>query len=154
MNTILVHIDDLMFKCGYYNGNTCINNGYGCNHPGCDDGSLIKVIKGDHYYIDHKRMRDEDVIAMLMTIRNIRCNRRLAKKFVKKARIILHERDTSKRNSLLKRYGFKWQGACYTFTCPLGYEADEQDFIEHGENPDSMSEGEWMVIEKKLYLNL
>lgn len=40
----------------------------------------------------------------------------------------------------------KEHGKCYCFSCPLGSEADEQDFIEHGENPELMSEGEWLVL--------
>ena len=40
----------------------------------------------------------------------------------------------------------KMHGKCYCFACPLGSEADEQDFTEHGEDPALMSEGEWLVL--------
>jgi hypothetical protein len=42
----------------------------------------------------------------------------------------------------------KKHGMCYCFSCPLGNEADEQDFLEHGEDPALMSEGEWLVLEE------
>lgn len=42
----------------------------------------------------------------------------------------------------------KQHGKCYCFSCPLGHEADEEDFLNHDENPEDMSEGEWIVLEK------
>jgi len=42
----------------------------------------------------------------------------------------------------------KMHGKCYCFSCPLGSEADEQDFKEHGCNPEGMTEGDWLVLPK------
>lgn len=142
MDTILEHIDNVSSSCGFFNSDTVVNSGYGCNNKDCEDGSHVIIGNyhwGEDQYIDGHFI---SILAKRMTKRNIKCNRRLAKKFVKKARAIEFD------NKELKKYGFKWQGACYTFTCPLGYEADEQDFKEHGENPELMSEGEWMVLER------
>jgi hypothetical protein len=142
MDTILEHIDNFCCRCGFFNSSTVVNSGYGCNHKDCDDGSHVKL---GNYYWGNDQYIEGDVVTALakrMTKRHIKCNRRLAKKFVKKARAIQFN------NEELKKYSYKWQGACYTFTCPLGVEADEQDFIEHGEDPDYMTEGAWLVIDK------
>lgn len=29
----IIHIDELVCKCGHFNSETNVNNGYGCNHP-------------------------------------------------------------------------------------------------------------------------
>lgn len=143
METILEHIDSVCNKCGFFNTETTVNNGYGCDNEECSDGGHVKLLKDDYYAVDRCiNGRIIPKLAKKMTKRNIRCNRRLAKKFLKKARAIEFD------NKELKKYGFKWQGACHTFTCPLGYEADEQDILEHGEDPDSMTEGDWMVLER------
>lgn len=141
MKTKLEHIDNLCNSCGFFNSETVVNSGYGCDNKDCADGTHVKI-RNDYWGIDE--YFDKLLIVLVakkMTKRNITCNRRLAKKFQKKARAIEFD------NEKLKKYGFKWQGACYTFTCPLGYEADEQDFQEHDENPELMSEGKWMVLE-------
>lgn len=144
MNTELIHINDFTGKCGYFNSKTIVNNGYGCNHSGCDDGDNVRLLKNDwiqDYFIDGNFIF---ILAQSMTKRNIKCNKRLAKKFIKKARHIEYD------NKELKKYGFKWQGRCHTFTCPLGHEADKQDILEHNENPEQMEEGEWLVVDSCL----
>lgn len=129
----LIHIDNLCNKCGFFTSDTLVNGGYGCSHKDCDDGAY--VYNGD--VIDwHEACR---IVAIKLTKRNIRCNRRLAKKFMKKARLVL---DTG-----YNAFGVKFQGACYAFTCPLGYIAYEEDFIRFGENPELMSEEEWLIVD-------
>jgi hypothetical protein len=79
----LIHIDNLCSRCGFFTSDTSVNGGYGCNHKDCDDGEFI--YSGD--IIDwHKAYR---IVAIRLTKRNIKCNRRLAKNFLKKARFIL-----------------------------------------------------------------
>ena len=46
----------------------------------------------------------------------------------------------------LKDAKLKLQGACFSWSCPIAIEADEEDFVEHGENPDRMTVGHWMVV--------
>lgn len=80
----LIHIDNLCSRCGFFTSDTSVNGGYGCNHKDCDDGEYI--YNGD--IIDwHKAYR---IVAIRLTKRNIKCNRRLAKKFLKKARFSYH----------------------------------------------------------------
>jgi len=33
----LIYLDDLIKRCGYFNANTQLNNGYGCKHRGNKD---------------------------------------------------------------------------------------------------------------------
>lgn len=78
-------------------------------------------------------------MAIRLTKRNIKCNRRLAKKFLKKARFIL--------NKNREVFGIKFQGKCLASTCPLGYMADKDDIIRFGEDPELMAVDDWLVIE-------
>lgn len=106
----LIHIDNLCSRCGFFTSDTSVNGGYGCNHKDCDDGEYI--YNGD--IIDwYKAYR---IVAIRLTKRNIKCNRRLAKKFLKKARFILDKH--------CEAFGIKFQGKCLASTCPLGYLAD------------------------------
>lgn len=144
MKTKLIHIDNLTGICGYFNTDSRIYSGYCCEHADCGDGNFVQKVNGEWEYIGKQIYRREDLIAVRMTSRNIKCNRRLAKKFIKKARIL-------KPNEYPK-YGFKIQGGCFAFSCPFAHEADEadeEDFINHGEGPDSMSQGDWLVIDEE-----
>lgn len=129
----LIHIDNLCSRCGFFTSNTSVNGGYGCNHKACDDGEFI--YKEDRIDLNEAYV----IVAIRLTKRNIKCNRRLAKKFLKKARFILDKN--------CEAFGFKFQGKCFAFTCPLGYVAEEEDFIRFGEDPELMEEDEWLVIE-------
>ena len=129
----LIHIDDLCRKCGFFDSNSPLNGGYGCNHKECDDGEYTHNGEIIDWY------KSTVIIAKGFTRRNIKCNRRIAKKFIKKARVSLD------RN--INLYGVKFQGVCYASVCPIGYLAEEEDFIRFGEDPDSMSEGEWIIRE-------
>ncbi len=141
MKTELIHIDSLTRICGYFNTQSHIYSGYCCEHPACGDGQFVQKINGEWEYIGEQIYRREDLIAVRMTRRNIRCNKRLAKKFIKKARKLeAYE---------YPRYGFKMQGGCFDFSCPFAHSADEEDFINHGEDSDCMSQGEWLVIDSE-----
>lgn len=128
----LIHIDNLCNKCGFFTSDTLVNSGYGCNHKDCGDGEYVH----NEDVID--RFEACRIVAMGFTVRNIRCNRRLAKKFLKKARLVL-DKD-------YKAFGVKFQGACFASVCPLGYLAEKEDFIRFDETQESMSEGDWLVI--------
>ena len=68
-----------------------------------------------------------------MTKRNIKCNRRLSKKYLKKAHLI----HLSQPN--INKYGIKAFHKCYSFSCPIASEADFEDLLE-AENRDDFSE--------------
>ncbi|WP_301704103.1 hypothetical protein [uncultured Parabacteroides sp.] len=134
----LVHIDDLCRKCGYFVNETTMFSGYGCNHPDCDDGDYCQSKEDQLVGIE---INPVTFLAIAMTHRNIKCSRRLAKKFIKKAVRILNT------YSHPTCYGLRFLGSCYASACPLGYTAEEDDFIRFGDDPDCMIEGEWLVVD-------
>ena len=121
----LLSIDDLARKCGYFTSDTFINNGYGCNHKCCEDGVYVYNDRIVNYW-DAKI-----IIAKGLTKRNIKCNRRLAKKFIKKAILLLSRR--------IDICGVKFQGACYSYSCPLCRLAYPEDFPKFGMSPEAVS---------------
>ena len=131
-----MHIDNLCECCGYFTSNTQVNGGYGCNHEECGDGEYTH---GNEVVDWHSAIV---IVAKSLTTRNIKCNKRLAKKFLKKAKLLL-----SINRSV---FGVKFQGVCYASVCPLGSLAEEEDFILFGENPDCMLEGDWIIVENQL----
>lgn len=134
----LVHIDDLCRKCGYFVNETTMFSGYGCNHPDCTDGDYCQSKEDQLVGI---KINPVTFLAIAMTHRNIKCSRRLAKKFIKKAERIL---NTYRHPTC---YGLRFLGSCYASACPLGYTAEEDDFIRFGDDPDCMIEGEWLVVD-------
>lgn len=132
----LLSINDLSRKCGYFSSDTFIKNGYGCNHPNCYDGV---------YTYNGKQISSNDaelIVAKGLTKRNIKCNRRLSKKFIKKARRLLF----SEYRDLC---GVKFQGACYAFSCPLCRLAYPEDFPKFGMSPEDCGYDEYVIIETK-----
>jgi len=79
----LIDINTLSSRCGYFTSDTIINNGYGCNHPYCYDG--VYTYNGEKISFSDAEL----IVAKGLTKRNIKCNRRLSKKFIKKARRLL-----------------------------------------------------------------
>lgn len=122
----LIHIDNLCNRCGFFTPNTPVEGGYGCNHKDCEEGEY--VFNGE--VIEYHTARS--IIAKGLTKRNIKCNRRLTRKYIRKAEFVM---KTSR-----SIFGVKFQGACSAHTCPLGYVADKEDFIRFGEDPGCMSE--------------
>lgn len=123
--TEIIHIDELANVCGYFNTDTRVNNGYGCEHPDCGDSDLM-ILKNGKYEFPYVSLGSDDrAIAKKMLGRKIR-NRRKSKKAIKKARLI------TRNNIELAKIGLKRQGKCYSFSCPLCYEADEEDCEKHG----------------------
>lgn len=129
----LLSINDLSRKCGYFTSDTIVNNGYGCNHTNCYDGV---------YTYNGKQISNNDaelIVAKGLTKRNIKCNRRLSKKFIKKARLLLFSK-------WIDLCGVKFQGACYSFSCPLCRLAYPEDFPKFGMSPEDCGDDEWVII--------
>lgn len=134
----LIDINTLSSRCGYFTSDTIINNGYGCNHPHCYDGV---------YTYNGKQISSNDaelIVAKGFTKRNIKCNRRLSKKFIKKSRLLLSRR--------IDICGVKFQGACYAFSCPLGRLAYPEDFPKFGIDLENRGYGddEWVIINSSI----
>lgn len=132
----LLSIDDLARKCGYFTSDTFINNGYGCNHKCCEEGVYVYNNRIVNYW------DAELIVAKGLTKRNIKCNRRLSKKFIKKARRLLF-------SEYIDLCGVKFQGACYAFSCPLCRLAYPEDFPKFGMSPEDCGDDEYVIIETK-----
>lgn len=37
---------------------------------------------------------------------------------------------------------------CFARSCPLGSCAEKEDFVEFGEDPECMTEGDWLIVHK------
>lgn len=131
----LLSLNDLSRKCGYFSSDTFIKNGYGCNHPNCYDGV---------YTYNGKQISSNDaelIVAKGLTKRNIKCNRRLSKKFIKKVRRLLF----SEYRDLC---GVKFQGACHAFSCPLCRLAYPEDFPKFGMSPEDGGYDEYVILSR------
>lgn len=107
---IITDLNTLCSSCGYFESESGVNNGYGCKRQDCEDGDFLDT-KGN--YINNYDIK----IAISLTKRNIKCNKRLAKKFLKKARKMNWE-TTLKH---LRKLGIKYYGKCFSFSCPISY---------------------------------
>ena len=132
----ILSIDDLARKCGYFTADTFINNGYGCNHKCCEDGVYVYNDRIVNYW-DAKI-----IIAKGLTKRNIKCNRRLAKKFIKKAILLLSRR--------IDICGVKFQGACFSYSCPLCRLAYPEDLPKFGMDPEDCGYDELVIINNSI----
>lgn len=135
----LIDINTLSSRCGYFTSDTIINNGYGCNHPYCYDG--VYTYNGKKISLSDAEL----IVAKGLTKRNIKCNRRLSKKFIKKARRLLF-------SEYIDLCGVKFQGACYAFSCPLGRLAYPEDFTKFGIDLENRGYGddEWVIINSSI----
>lgn len=113
MKCIITDIDTLCESCGYFDNQSIVNNGYGCLHKDCGDGEFLNH-QGE--YISNT----ESKIAISLTTRNIRCSKRLAKKFINKVRSMSED----ERNKRLERLGIKFYGKCYPSVCPIAWTVD------------------------------
>lgn len=78
----ILSIYDLARKCGYFTSDTPIKGGYGCQHPYCYDG--VYTYNGKQINLSDAEL----IVSKGLTKRNIKCNRRLSKKFIKKSEAV------------------------------------------------------------------
>ena len=96
IKTVLEHINNLCSICGYFNSDTIVNNGYGCDHEDCEDSEYVHILNDSDYpdkYVDGNYWDFRDLLATRMSKRNIKCNKRLAKKFIKRAELIMNDNE-------------------------------------------------------------
>lgn len=113
----IIHLDRLVHLCGYFTSDTCVNNGYGCNHP--DNGESEAVKSSDAWYF----VNSNKIMMALLRLKygsyiNALENKEEAGKWLSRA---MYNRDH------LKSIGVDMQGKCYSFSCPVAHEADLQD---------------------------
>ncbi len=123
----IIHIDDLANVCGFFNSETPVNNHYGCDHSDNEEKELMQKVNGEYdYAFRHNKHSDKWLfVAKILGKRKFSSKRRV-KKAVKKYN------STDFDNNNIKKYGLKLQGKCFSFSCPLCYEADEEYCEENG----------------------
>lgn len=119
---IITDLNSLCSNCGFFESESSVNNGFGCLHKGCGDGDFLdRKGNGVQYY--------DWLIASLLMKRKITCNRRLAKKMIKKVRKMSFE----EQKKCLEKIRIKYHGKCFPFSCPISYEVSFES-IGHYEN--------------------
>lgn len=155
MEEELITLDSLTGICGYFNSQTPVNNGYGCNHKDCEEHDLVKIKqdsrdgsfyqdtinKDNHLFIRNKIQNK--ICQKLEILKELNNNDKIYNRFFKKLM------NNPFSDEFIKTLGLKLQGACFSWSCPLAYEADEEDFERFGEDPERMTVGYWMVIDKE-----
>lgn len=132
----ILSIYDLARKCGYFTSDTPIKGDYWCQHPYCYDG--VYTYNGKQISCNDAEL----IVSKGLTKRNIKCNRRLSKKFLKKARLLLF-------SEYIDLCGVKFQGACHAFSCPLVRLAYPEDLVKFGIDPEDCGDYELVIIETK-----
>lgn len=139
---IVVPLNHLTRVCGYFNYDTVCNNGYGCDHPDCEDSELVRVTpSGDvrkyglEYQIKIAAMRKAfgsiaDIQKALET--------QDGKDYYEGLDRLMYD------HSFVARFGCKRQGICMSYTCPVAFQADledlktyDQDLYEEWKDEDS-----------------
>lgn len=129
-NFKIVDINDLADVCGFFNGKTPVNNGYGCNHPNVEDSEMVRIIDGE----EHRTGDSNKVIKVALrkkygSFQNI--EKALATEEGTQYLQLLRN-DLTNDNSFLKDFGCKIIGKCYSFSCPIATRCDVQDLREYG----------------------
>lgn len=135
MEYVITNLNSVCSNCGFFDSESSVNNGYGCNHRDNEDPKLIKIHKGQDIEPDFKNYysNNEDVIiAKSFTTRNIKCSRRLAKKFWRKAINLTQEQ----RENILNSKGYYYRGQCFGFACPISWSIDFESIKNYGNSSD------------------
>lgn len=113
----IIHLDNLTAICGFFNSDTCANNGYGCNHPQAEEFEYVKA--NDSYrYVKEEKVRMALLRQKFGSYHNILKNKQDAWEWIQKAQFTDDE---------LLKINVKKQGKCYSFSCPIASEADLED---------------------------
>lgn len=128
MKCIITNLDSVCNGCGFFDNETPVNNGYGCKHPYNEDPEIIVRINSEDNYPNFSTYgNDEDIIiAKSFTKRNIKCSKRLAKKFLKKANSLSFE----EREKILNSKGYYHRGRCFDYSCPIAWSIDFESLKE------------------------
>ncbi|WP_338813250.1 hypothetical protein V9L05_18080 [Bernardetia sp. Wsw4-3y2] len=131
-NFKIVDINDLADICGFFNGETPVNNGYGCNHPDVEDSEIVRIVDGEEFRVGNEELRYKILKVALRkkygSYQNI--EKALAteegKLYAGKIRNELCYDD-----SFIEKFGCKIIGKCYSFSCPIANRCDVQDLREY-----------------------
>jgi len=127
---IVIHLDELCRACGYFNPDTNVNNGYGCDAPDNQEAELVKINgeterfkKRLHYQVEIAALRRE-----YGSIAQIRQSLETAEG---QAFLLDIRQNKVYDKDFVAKFGCKLQGKCYSFSCPIANECDLEDLKEH-----------------------
>ena len=128
----VVDLDEFTRVCGHFNGNTPVNNHYGCDHKDCEEKEIVKVDKNGEHNRFPDRVEQKILWACLRkkygSWKNIvkASETKEGKEFINDVRHNkMYDAD------FIAKFGYKLQGKCYSFSCPLASECDLQDLQEY-----------------------
>lgn len=131
---LVVDLDSLANVCGYFNSQTTVNNCYGCNHKECGENEIVKICKDG----SHGRTKNIEHKILLASLRKKygswssilkASEKEEGKNFINDIRYNkIHEHE------FIAQFGYKIQGKCYSFSCPLANQCDLDDLKEY--SPD------------------
>ena len=135
---LVVGLDELTRVCGFFNYETPANNHYGCNHNDCDDGEIVKIVRRYGEYAQD-RVGKLDGYKIRIKIQHklgIFSNESYADMIKDKIfnRYLTKLRNDPLSEEFLKLLGYKWQGKCYSFSCPLASECNLEDLKEYDQD--------------------
>lgn len=128
----VVGLDSFTRFCGHFNGDTPVNNYYGCDHKDCEEKEIVKVDKEGNHIRFPERIEQKILWFCLRkkygSWQNIikASETDEGKKYINDIRYNkMHDAD------FIAQFGCKLQGKCYSFSCPLASECDLQDLQEY-----------------------
>lgn len=128
----VVDLDEFTRVCGHFNGNTPVNNHYGCDHKDCEEKEIVKIDKNGEHNRFPDRVEQKILWACLRkkygSWKNIvkASETKEGKEFINDIRHNkMYDAD------FIAKFGYKLQGKCYSFSCPLASECDLQGLQEH-----------------------
>lgn len=133
---IVVHINELANVCGYFNSDTPVNNYYGCNHPESEETEIIQIKDGEERRGEYKEYERKILLLAL------RKKYGKLKKIIEKVSKTIGGKRYIKKvlytlmfdNEFLKQFGYKIQGKCYSFSCPLATECNLEDIKKYSKD--------------------
>lgn len=122
---MVVDLDSLANVCGFFNGETPVNNHYGCNHKDCSETELVRVNKNGEHERKGSKLERQILMAALRKKYGSWGNIEKASKtksgieFIKE---IKHNKIYDQE--FVEKFGCKRQGKCYSFSCPIATQCD------------------------------
>lgn len=135
-NFKIVDINDLADVCGFFNGVTNVNNGYGCNHPEVEESEIVRIVDGEEFRTDNlpqrivkvalrKRFGSYQDIQKALTTKE-------GKLFLAKVEEKIYSEIPFRNDKqFLKSFNSQVVGKCYSFSCPIATRCNVQDLREY-----------------------
>lgn len=113
-------INDFANYCGFFHGDTRVNNGYGCNHKDQEEWEWVKI-SPERRFVSRWKIRAVLARKKYGSYADIMKNKKQAIEYLDKAIFDPEE---------LKKINVRKQGKCYAFSCPLASESkSNRDYV-------------------------